>query len=790
MIRHYFKLATRDLLKNRYYTFINVFGLVFGMLSALIIAKYIGGSLQFDSFHEKKNRIFSVSQVEVIEGNPQKHSASTYWGVGDLVHQYPEVAAATRYGYYIGSLVIAEEKVGERTALFEDKIFSVDSSFLDVFTFPLIYGNASALSRPSSAVLTRSASLRYFSDLNPVGETLTFRAPWGAESVYEVTGVVEDPPARSQFNFDFLVTNAAINPAELWNVPDYPTFLLLTDEANIDELSKKLTTSLQEVPDLKANNRKVVLSLQSLADVQLSVTEYLLIAIGIFLVVICWVNYINQIIAQSYWRMKEIGMLRVMGATRTNLQMQFIMESGLVCTISLILIVSIYLLFEPTLQSFTNSHLLPLAGDTMSINTMFLVIFVAGVVLAAAIPTVILFHSTFGTALRNGYSNKVGSVGLRQALVIIQFSVSTVLMISVFVISRQLDYMHTEDKGLNMENVLIIQNPIVRDTTKDAKRKAVELFKDKCAQLPFVVQAASSTNIPSEEYRQETYLSAEGNSSKSMVHQNGVDEHFFKLYKARFIAGGNFVAQARWKNRTSIILNQSAARALGIADVTKAIGMKITDRESDEVYELVGIINDYHQTSLKYLMKPVAFKFVDARGHFSLKLSDDGALESKLSSIKEAWTQVYRDASFDYFFLDEKFSAQDREDRRFGRLFKYFTVLSIIISCLGLFGLSLLISTKRQREIGVRKVFGASSANILRIFIIGYLKPLAMAIVIGSPLAYLMMEKWLSNYAYKIEMGPGLFVMAWIVLVVIFLIAISYHAIKASVVNPITILRD
>jgi putative ABC transport system permease protein len=793
MIRHYFKLATRDLLKNRYYTLINIFGLVFGMLSALVIAKYVGGSLQFDSFHEKKDRIYSVSQVEVVEGNPQKHTGSTYWGLGDLVHEYPEVAGATRYGYYIGSLVIGEGKVGERTALFEDKIFSVDSSFLNVFTFPLIYGNASALSRPSSAVLTHSASLRYFSDLNPVGKTLTFRAPWGAESVYEVTGVVEDPPARSQFNFDFLVTNAAINSAELWNVPDYPTFLLLTDEANIDELSKKLTTSLQQVPELKANNRKVVLSLQSLADVQLSVTEYLLIAIGIFLVVICWVNYINQIIAQSYWRMKEIGILRVMGATRTNLQMQFIIESGLVCTISLILIVSIYMLLEPTLQSFTNIHLLPLIGDTLSINTMFLVIFVAGVALAAAIPKVILFHSHFGTALRIGYSNKVGSVGLRQALVIIQFSVSTVLMISVFVISGQLDYMKTEDKGLNMENVLIIQNPILRDTTRDAKRKAVELFKDKCAQLPFVVQAASSTNIPSEEYRQETYVSAEGNSSKSMVHQNGVDEHFFELYNARFIAGGNFVSQARWKNRTSIILNQSAARALGIVDVAKAIGMKITDRESDEVYELVGIVNDYHQTSLKYPMKPIAFKFVDARGHFSLKLSEDRgkvALENKLSPIKEAWTQVYRDASFDYFFLDEKFSAQDSEDQRFGRLFKYFTALSVIISCLGLFGLSLLISTKRQREIGVRKVFGASSANILRIFIIGYLKPLATAIVIGSPLAYLMMDKWLSNYAYKIEMGPGLFVMAWIVLVVIFLIAISYHAIKASVVNPIAILKE
>jgi putative ABC transport system permease protein len=793
MISHYLKLATRALVKNKYYTFINIFGLVFGMLSALIIAKYVGGSLQFDNFHQKRDSIYSVLQEEIVNGNSQTYSNSTYWGVGDLARQYPDVLSNTRYNYYIGSLVIAEDYNGVSTSLFENKIFSVDSSFLNIFTFPLIHGDATALSAPSAVVLTHSASRRYFGDENPVGRSMTFRAPWGKESSYEVRGVLKDHPLRSQFDFDFLVTNPK-DPEEPWYMPDYQTFLLVKENADVDELSASLTDRLREVPELKEAERNIALVLRSLADVQLSTTEYLLIAVGIFIVLISWVNYINQLIAQSYWRMKEISILRVMGATRANLKTQFIVEAGLVCFTSLIVIVAIYAGIEPSLQSLTNSHLLPLMGDPTPINWSFLVVFITGVILAAAIPAVVLFHPNFGNTLRNSYSNKVGNVGLRQALVVVQYSVSTILMISVFVISGQLDYMSKKDKGLDMENVLIVQNPIIRDTTWDVKRKAVELFKEKCAQLPFVAQAASSTTIPSEEYRQETYLSLEGSDARSMVHQNGVDEYFFELYNVEFIAGGNFVAEARWKNRTSIILNQSAARVLGIADPEKMIGARITDRESGDVYDLVGIVKDYHQTSLKYEMRPIAFKFNQARGHFSLKLHPQGLkgaeLDAKLMAVKDIWVQTYRDAAFEYFFLNEKFAAQDREDQYFGKLFSYFTVLSIVISCLGLFGLSLLISTKRQREIGVRKVFGASSASILGIFIKSYLKPLAIAIVIGSPLAYMMMQTWLSNYAYKIEMGVGLFAIAWVSLAVIFLLAISYHAIKASVVNPIVILRD
>jgi putative ABC transport system permease protein len=326
------------------------------------------------------------------------------------------------------------------------------------------------------------------------------------------------------------------------------------------------------------------------------------------------------------------------------------------------------------------------------------------------------------------------------------------------------------------------------------KRKTLELFKEKCARQPFVLQVASSTTVPSEEYRQETYLSLQGNSAKSMVHQNGVDESFFGLYGVEFISGQNFIPEAKWKNKNSIILNESAAKALGIVDFDEMINAKIVDHESDEVYDLVGIVNDYHQTSLKYKMRPIAFKFNVMRGHFSLKMNGAGLtnfeFEENLNAIKQVWNQTYQDASFDYFFLKEKFAAQDREDHYFGKLFNYFTILSIFISCLGLFGLSLLISTKRQREIGVRKIFGARAVDILTIILKGYVRPLSVAVLVGSPLAYLLMTTWLRNFAYRIEIGLGLMSLAWLSLTVIFLFTVSYHAIKSATSNPVTILRD
>ena len=790
MIIHYLKVARRVLARNKYYTAINVFGLTCGMLSALIIAKYVGGSLQFDSFHINKDRIYSVSQQESINGNAQSKTNSTYWGAGEVIEQFPEVVYTTRYNYHVGSLVITEDKKGNRASFTENKIFVTDSLFLKVFTFAVIQGNSqTALSRPHSVILTRSASRRYFGDADALGNVLLIRVPWGEESLYIVTGVIDDIPKRSQFTFDLLVTQGPMTGDGIWLSPDFSTYVLLKENADTPELTDKVTQELNNVEQLKSANKTLTISLDALADVKLSTTEYLLAAIGILIVIICWVNYINQVIAQSYSRIKEIGVLRVMGATKTNMQIQFVTESCLVCLTSFILVTGVYAIIESSLQSFTNGHLLPSIGDPTSINFLFLAIYAIGITLAAVIPAMIIFSQDFATAVRNAYRSKIGSLGLRKALVVLQFTISSVLVISIFVIRDQLAFMKKKDKGFDPENILVIKAPIVKGA-RNVRTEALELLKERCRELPNVWDVTSSTTVPGEEYRNETYISLEDRNKKTLVHQSLVDEHFFDVYKVHFLAGRNFLPDAKSKNRSSIILNESAARGLGIADLSSAINAKVRDHESDVEYDVIGIVKDFHQTSLKYLVRPMAFRFDLSRGHLSVGIRNAGPNDFDVGAIRKTWEQTYPDASFEYFFLENRFNAQDTEDRNFGDLFQYFTVLSIILSCLGLFSLSHLISTKRQREIGIRKVFGAPSIGIVALFLKGYLGPLGISVLVGAPAAYLLMRMWLRNYAYRVEIGIEHIALAILSLVLLFVVTVTYHTIKSSFANPASVLKD
>jgi putative ABC transport system permease protein len=795
MTSHYFKLARKVLVKNKYYTFINVFGLVCGMLTALVIGKYIGGSLQFDSFHLKRDRIYSITQEETIEGSPEKERTATYYGVAELLRQFPEVVNFARYDQHVEALVMAEDEAGDQKTFTENKIFITDSSFFDIFTFPLIHGDPkTALSKINSIVLTKSTSQKYFGNANPIGKSLTIRSPWGQEITYMTTGVMENIPLHSRFQFDFLITRLQISPEEFWNFPDYSTYMLLKDNVNDKELSEKLTNALTHVPQLKSSNRKVILSLASLADIELSNIEYLLTAVGIFVTLICWLNYINQIVGQSLWRIKEISVLRVLGASWSNLRTQFIVESTIICVISLVLVIAIYLAFEKSLQSVTGGHLLPLMSDPTLVNLIFLAIFIVGIAFASAVPNIIFSSQNVGATLRNIHTPKIGGIGLRKLLVIFQFSISTILMIGLFVTTNQLQYVTKKDKGFAMKDVLIAKTPMVKDTTWNVKKETMELFKKRCRELPFVIDITSSTTVPGEEYRHETYLSLQNNRTKTLVHQAGVDENFFSMFEIKFLAGHDFIPDARAQNRSSIILNKSAANALGISDFNKLLITRIIDHEEpDLVYDLIGIVNDHHQTSLKYEMRPMAFRFNELRGHFSIKLNSARSVHSReeqLMTLKQIWDETYPDASFDTFMLNEKYEAENMEDQYFGKLFASSTILSIIISCLGLFGLSLLISTKRQKEIAIRKTFGASSTSILVNFLKGYLAPLSISMIIGSSLAYFLMNAWLSSYAYRIEIGLGLVLSAIFSIILVFLFAVSYHTIKSSNTNPVNILKE
>jgi putative ABC transport system permease protein len=795
MFSHYLTLAWKSLIKNKYYTFINIFGLVTGMLTALIIAKYIGGSLESDSFHANKNRIHFISQIESVQGSPERHRNSTYPGVAELAGQYTQVSAFSRYSIHVEALVINGNERGGQTFFTESRIAIVDSTFLEIFTFPLIYGDQrTVLSKAGSIVLTKATSEKYFANADPIGKSLIIRVPWGQETSYQVTGVIENTPKRSRFNFDFLITPTKPNTEESWLVPDCNVYVLLTDTRDAQQLSASMTEALTQIAELRSTDSKVILSLTPITDSQLSNAEYILMAVGIFISLICWLNYINQVVTQSFWRARETGVLRVLGASKMNLSMQFIMESCLTCLPALALVTGAYLILEDRLKLFTNGHLLPLANDPTSVNLIFALVFIAGIVLASVVPVVILFTQKAPVALRNAFAMKIGGVGLRRMLVIIQFSISTVIVISLLVTREQLQYVSSKDKGVEMEDILIIKTPLVRDTTWQVKRKTLEIFKERCRQLPFVDRVTSSTTVPGEEYRQETYLSLPDENAKAMVHQAGVDEHFFGMYEIKFLAGHDFLPDARAKNRNSIILNESAARALGISDFENVIGSRIIDHEESETtYDLIGIVNDHHQTSLKYEIRPMAFRFNEFRGHFSVRMSGavtNSERQIRMAALREIWEESYPDASFESFNLNERFDAQNLEDMYLKKLFGWFTLLSIIISCMGLFGLSLLMSMKRQKEIAIRVTFGASWTSILLNFLRGYSVPLVISVIFGSSLAYWLMNIWLTGYAYRIEIGFGIIAEAVVSLIVIFLVTVSYHTVKASLADPVMGLKD
>ncbi|HLF33426.1 MAG TPA: ABC transporter permease [Cyclobacteriaceae bacterium] len=794
MIAHYIKLAGNLMIRNKFFAIINVFGLVCGMLSALAIAKYIGYLYFIDSFHTNKNNIFIISQQETAGGIEQEIRNITYWGVGDLLYEYPEIDKITRYSYHVESLVMADGENNRKVSFIENKIFAADSNFLRMFSFPLIYGNAeTALARDNSIVLTKSLSTKYFEDADPVGKSLTIRVPWGEERTYTVTGVAADLPRNSRFNFGLLISQNQFNTDGYWFVPEFSTFLTLRENTNTSALAALLTKHVNEQEPLKSEDKKITLSIDGLTKVRLSNQEFLLASVGIFIIILSWANYINQVIAQSYRRVKEFGILRTMGSTRGNLVAQFIVESGLICMASFLFTVMIYFGIEPVLKSLAGGHLLPLSEDPSMINFFFPATFIMGLLIAASIQSSVVFSQKFTTVLRNRYTGNIGTIGLRKSLVVMQFSISTVMMIGAYVIMNQLEYMTLKDKGLNMEDILVIRAPLENDAW-EVKRSRQELFKVKCVELPFVSGISSSTIVPGEEYRHESFLSLQGQNEKALVYLTGVDDHFLDLYDVKYIAGHNFIPEARWKNRNSIILNESAARALGIVDPAGSAHIKITDHESNKVYDLIGIVKDFHQTSLKYEIKPMAFQFELTRGHFSLKLNrtgfGDDHIADRIAALTHIWKQIYQDAVFDYYYLDERFRAQDSNDHFFGTLFEFFTTLSIIISCLGLFGLSLIVSMKRRMEIGIRKVFGATSFDILSVFLKGYLGTLCISVLIGTPPAIFLMNVWLRNYSYRIEIGLSMVSLAIFSLALIFLFTISFHTIKSSLTNPVTILRD
>lgn len=795
MLRHHFKVALRNLYRTRLHSSINILGLAIGMAATLLLAKYVGFNLTFDNFHQNRKHIFLIHQKEYQDGLPASEHAGTYWGVAKTAADlYPEVRIATHYVPNVEMLVMATPRDGDRVSFNENRICTVDTSFFSIFSFAAIAGNIqTALSSPDAIVLTQSTAKRYFGDRDPLGQMLTTRVSWGAETTFRITCVIEDVPVNSTLQFDFLTCAGTGPPAETyWNDPSYTTYLLLDESADPDVLTLKMSRDIGRNPIITSQGKQINFSLERLSDKSLMPNDHMLVMVGVFILIVSWINFINLSIGGAQARSKETGVRKVMGATRNQAIAQFLLECLLMNGVALLLAVLIFDFARPLLLEFSDNKVLPLFSDRSPINGLFGVAFAIGALASSAYPALMMSSLNPTNLLKGKIRRGRSSLAFRRALVVVQFTVSIVAAIGVFVVSDQLDFFLRHDLKVNLDHVLAIRAP--KDLV-EGKTERLNTFKSEVLNLAAVENVTSSTTTPGEDYRHEVNFGLTTSQDRHLFYLNDVDANFFPVYGIRFLAGGNYSNDTPARNRRGIILNNTAVTSLGFTNIEGAIGQTVVETENSNTYEIIGVVDDYHQMSLKHEVKPQAFRFNTRRGDVSLKLrarshASFTDLHAFMSSLKKLWDKTYPDQPFQYHFLDARFNDQYHEEFKFRELFALFSGLSLIIACLGLFGLSLLISLKRKKEVGVRKVFGASSLSILKLFMIDYLKQIAISIAFGAPIAWLIMNAWLESFSIKSEIRSGAVLLPCLLLVIVAILTTVYHTVHTSLINPTKTLKE
>lgn len=795
MIIHYLKTVLRNLSKTKLYSSINILGLAVGLAATLLLAKYVGFNLTFDNFHVNKDRIFLVQQKELKDGLHGLEQSNTYWGVANMaVDLYPEVRMATHFTSNVEMLVMGTTKEGESISFNENRICTVDTSFFSIFTFSAISGSIeTALATPDAIVMTSSAAKKYFGDSDPIGQILTARVSWGAQRAHKVTCVIPDVPDNSTLQFDFLICAGTGPPTEAyWSDPSYATYLLLSEAANQDALSEKMSRDIGKNEILTSKGKNIDFSLKRLSDTTLTPNDNMLAMTGIFIFIISWINFINLSIGSAQARSKETGVRKVIGASPKQLIIQFAFECVLINGFALLLAVLIFALARPLLLDFSDNKVLPLLNDPTPVNGLFAALFIVGALASSAYPALVMSSLNPINSLKGRLTQGRYSLAFRKTLVIAQLTISTVAAIGVFIVSDQLDFFLRHDLKINLDHVVAIKAP--KDLT-EGKMERLTSFKNEAMNLAMVENVASCTTTPGDDYRHEVNFGLTTSKDRHLFYLNDVDANFLPLYGIVFLSGENYKVDKPGKNRDGIILNKAAVNALGLVNMEDAIGQTVMDTENNNTYEIIGVVDDYHQISLKYQIKPQAFRFNRNRGDISVKIHAQnyatlGDLHNCIASLNRLWDRIYPDQSFEYRFLDSRFNDQYHTEFSFRKLFAWFTGLSLIIACLGLFGLSLFISLKRKKEVGVRKVFGASSLTILVLFTKDYLKQMLISIVLGAPIAYFIMKAWLEGFSFKTPINAGSFLVPCLFLLIVSILTTAYQTVRASLANPTKTLKQ
>lgn len=792
MLRNYFKIALRHLQKNKLYALVNIFGLAIGIASCLLIGLYIWHELSFDRFHKNADRIARVTW-QYNFGNAENKVATTGTRVGpDFQRHFPEVQAYVRLLKYPRVVRYENEMFDEKAFLF------ADSAFFSLFSFPLLKGDPkTALAGPDKVVITASAAKKYFGNGDPVGKTVNV----GGVKDFLVTGVAEDAPAASQIRFDFVGTFSSLGAAkeEKWNEANYLTYLLLQDEKSFPVLQKKIDAYINKVGkeemQLKGN-QFMAYHLEPLTRVHLHseldgfepnnniLYIYIMAIVAVLILLIACVNYTNLSTAQSARRSAEISMRKVMGAGRGQVFRQFLIESFLLTLLAVALALLLSALLLPSFNRFSGKEFE--TGILFSPTTL-VVLLLASVVIAFAAgvyPALILSGARLISTLKGGFSF-TGSATLRKSLIVFQFVISIFLIIATIVILQQLRFIRNKDLGYNKEQVVVL--PV------DGKTAAhYDELKKALASSPGVLSVGGAYEAPTHIGWGDGITTKDG--KEVTVNALPVDEDFVKTLGLKIIAGSDYsqtdVLQFDTSDggnnlRYSFMVNEAALKQLGWTP-EEAIGKTIT-KGADGVIK--AVVKDFHFRSMHEPISPLLI-FFDKRlaGSLFVKLSGSN-VSATLQNLEQTWKERVTHRPFEYHFLDEDYAELYKAEQRTASVFTGFSSLAILLACLGLFALTAFTMVQRTKEIGIRKVLGATLADILALVSKDFLLLVLLALLIAAPLAFFTTSKWLESFSYKVALHWWVFAAAGLTTVLIAFVTISLQVIKTALANPVKNLR-
>ncbi len=797
VFRNYLKVAFRNLTKTRLFSAVNILGLAIGMTACLMILHYVNFERSFDTFHEDYDRVYRLRYERTDDaGETVKFASCCPPAAARIRGNYPEVEQIARIFHYQASVSHGADK------FLEERVYFAEPEFASILQFNYLHGDPAVdLQEPGRAFVSESIARKYFGDQDPIGQTLTMNG----KDDYEIVGLFEDPSANSHLKFDFLLpwknleTKLGADYTEAWGHTGSYTYVKAAPGTDPTAFEEKLQPMIQaECPWLDEYSMAIDLRMQPLADIHLTshyMQEYeangnadsveILFIIAFFIILMAWVNFVNLSTATSINRAKEVGLRKVVGASRKQLIAQFFLEIILTNVIAMAVALSAISAALPAFNGFTG---IPVDFPLFSQNWFWLAVsgmFTAGVILSGLYPVAALSSFKPVSVLKSRISNSARGVRLRQGLVVFQFAVGVVLVIATLTVFRQISYMRSQQLGFSMDQTLVVKAPRVRGENYGS---TLESFRETVRQSAEVDKMCHVTEVPG----RQIYWDAGGiHKAGDDVTQGknyqivGVDYEFADVFDLEIVAG-RFFSKDHPSDQGALMLNETAIKHMGFENPESAVGQQVS--YWGELYPVIGVLKDYHQQSLRQAFEPHIFRYMPegrgAMGAMAIKINS-GDMQAMVASVKEQYDAFWPGNSFDYFFLDDYFNQQYEADELFGRVYSLFSVLAIIIVVLGIYGLSSFSVAQLTKQIGIRKVLGASVASIMGLLTKEFVMLVVLANVVAWPVAWYAMTRWLEGFAFRTDIGVLTFAVAGISTLVVALLTIGYQVTRAANANPV-----